>query len=238
MADRVLKVADKRSKYCVFGYCLLVEQTQLLKHIPTSIKSLCLTYYFIHELFTKHGEFIQTNETQDTAQYKSNHNDSDLTAKDLYYMLDSGEYNTIYGNVNINPSDKSINKYAWTFKVLKYEYDWGFYIGIDSSNKSFSNADFTVSAKNHNPYFAFTASGYTYNNGKVSNLKGQKWHAGDFVEMIFDVTNKKLTLRINGKTEGIILNVKVQNIQYHLAIVMSNEGHQIKLLKFQQEYQL
>eukprot|EP01083_Nonionella_stella_P198835 729710_1 len=98
--------------------------------------------------------------------------------------------NTTYGGVKIKSNGKYI--YRWQIKITATNYQWfAFSFGIDSSNKEFSDDDFSLSGPygNTNKFYAFGCTGKGKTGFKYCNTvppNGKKY--GEAVELCDTVT--------------------------------------------------
>ncbi len=116
-----LKTVDHETKSVIFGYCRM-KMTELSINLPTLIQYLFLSYYWIQEKFTVHGDY-----------------------KNLIHVKQFGNdwtylSNTVYGNSIIDYNDTSISKYIWSFRYINKSH-YGIVFGIDFSNNQHINSE-------------------------------------------------------------------------------------------------
>ena len=210
--------------------------------IPELIIVICTFYYYHFERFTAHGDKIKLIEYQSIATKCENKSAAD----DL-----DDPYHSVYGNIGIIGSNKA-NKYTWTFKILclpgSSTWNENLYIGIDSSNKSCVNDDFSqpmtvalINQKYHlyawgsDQHMYFKNDGYTYS----SRSYGKYWRADDIIKMELNMNEKSLRFYLNDVDQGIAS----QDIQfkegetYYLAVAIGDAGTSLKLISFDEIYQ-
>ena len=210
-----LKAANKKFKYTIFGYIHKHEQIQSIT-IPLLINYICLNYYLLNEKFTKHGEQIELNPFYNTIKLKNCTN------------------NTAYGDLIINDTDESVNEYQWHFKADLLGWIG---VGIDSSNKQYINDDFTNPDVNKSLFYAcilnpIRKEAYLYNTYGLGNSKLNIEFFEHF-KMILNQKNKKLKFEFNDEKLTIYHpNINFNNIQYHMAIALSQSQGFVKLTKF------
>ena len=222
-------MSDLDTKYLVFGYITAIESKLSDSIIPNTLKQLCFEFYFIIEEFGDHGNLISLNKSRDVASY-----------------IESvkSKCNTVYGIVEIDPSNEYLKAYKWTLQLLNYERKNGFYLGIDSSNKQFLNKHFTSNhrhsaIRNTNPFCAFTVRGqlrsihldWPFTNDSL------QFNVGDIVMLILDLANASFKIMINNDetNSAVHENVIVEDIKYRLAITLQRSNQSVKLIKYETE---
>lgn len=207
------KDENTQFKHSVFGYIRRYEKRNKTITIPIMIKYICLSYYLFDEKFTKHADHLIINDTQNIV---TNHNDA---------------YNTVYGNVKIDIKDKSILEYSWKFKVLfmPKDSDYNFLLGIDASNFSMINGTCN----------AGLCRLFDFNKGAVFGpdcfITYYTPAIGDEIDMICNVYDKKLLLKINGKeiiNDSYVLPIDFKNKEYRMTLTMSRNQQSMQLLQF------
>ena len=121
-----IKKVDDITKNAVYGFMRrcqkLLPCDNPYYNIPLLIKNICINYYWISEYFTSHGSNFRLNDKKNMVTNTG------------------GWLDTAYGNIEI---DSKPILYEWYFKIIQ---DGDIFIGIDSSNKEFINADFSKKA--------------------------------------------------------------------------------------------
>ena len=189
---------------------------------------MCFEYYWIEEKFTNHGPLIAVNDEGDIAWQETNDSNGVL-------------WNTVYGNKIIDTNNTFITRYKWTFKVLNFEDKNGYFIGIDASMKQHTNGDFTSSVVNNAQFYSFTATGWMYAAGRNTKTVHNKrqLEIGDIVCLQLDIKEKTLKLYINDldaiSTGHVFEDINVKDVNYTMAVTLSQKQHKIQLLKFEAE---
>lgn len=228
---------DKDTEFTVFGYCRRIENHLSSQHIPNAVLSLlCIKYYFMNEHFENHGSNIILNKMKDIINWRD-----DLTNIDINNRWRAQPQNTCYGNIWIDPMNKSFTRYQWRFKILNCsQLPTGFYLGIDSCDKSLVKADFgrqQIWGKKHY-FYGFTSRQNTFSQAQLMNenepipFMGRLWNKGDILEMILDIEYGELELYVNDQCRNT-LYIKVNGkVKYHLAVRLSSPQQSIQLLTF------
>ncbi len=217
-----LKSADKRFKYSVFGYIREYEEDKPV-NVPIMINYICLSYYLLTEKFTKHGDEMVLNESNET-----------VTKTDYSYN------NTVYGGIIIDGEDDSIIEYEWKFKVILKGWIG---IGIDSSNKKCINTDFTDSDDNGSQFYGVVMNhrkkAFLYDpNTDPTNDKPNcdiklEPSSGQHVKMTLNTNDKSLRFECAGEYLPIYhKDIDFDHRQYNMAIVLSSCGDHVQLTKF------
>ena len=233
-----LKYVDAKAMLLLHGFIHESEKNLSLT-IPDLITFVCIFYYYQWEYFTVHGPRIELNEMKNIATARdTQHEDGLITAGE--------QHNTVYGNIAIDASKQLI--YEWTIKILSTQSDESnenIYIGIDSSNKSRFDMDFSEYAGDiDHAYYAFGTDSTIYSNGNA----GRRWNYksyddpkavlddGDTVIMELDTMNNKLRYFINDidlDIEYCNENLIVENEIFYLAIALGCEGASVELIHFE-----
>ena len=171
-----VKFIDAEKQYLVSGFVREINDTlnSKLDNIPPLIPNACLLFYCIREDFTAKGDNIRAD-------------------TDIIRTVNVGQ-NTVYGKMVIKPED---NKYIykWVIQIIGTNYQYfAFSLGIDSSDKSIINDDFSVSGQygNTDKFYAFGSDGLK-NGYKYTNLfppkgkqYGEKCGLMDIITMILN----------------------------------------------------
>ena len=211
------KQADNETKSSVFGYIRRIEKSGKGWNIPLGIKYCCIDYYFLREYFTKHGDNIKVSKNKTLAEVSTNRH----------------RRQTLYGNVTIDLAEsddvKHHNRWKWTFKVSQSDPEsFGFWIGINNSNKTVLNDAISYSGIKYQSY-TLTNHGCLLPIGCCyESYDDAKWGAEAIIEMV--VEKKSLTFYTN----SILTHSSfISDSTYHLAVVLSEKGQKIELLKFE-----
>ena len=192
--------------------------------IPECIRQLCLKFYFIAEEFTVHGPNIKINQSKDIAW---RHDQSECILPK----------NTVYGNIVIDPSNKNINMYKWTFRILELRVKDGFYVGIDSSNKYYTHSHFTLGIYQSRRAYAFTMCGRTRPKKASKYYRELIFNEGDVICLILNIKTRVLGIIIDDEViETCHHNVQMDHVEYHLAIAMHYNGQKIQLINYETEH--
>ena len=202
-------------------------EKNLSLNVPDLITFICLFYYYQFEYFTLHGPRIQLNAQNNIATVIDEEFD---------------DTHTVYGNIAIDCNEKVICE--WKIKILKFNSNDFIYFGIDSSNKSKADEDFSNTSLVDYVYYAFGTDSNTYSNGNAHrvfgykhwNHEGAKLEVADTVTIELDTMNKKLKFLINDndlKIEYCDQELILKDQVYHLAIALSENGATVELVNFE-----
>ena len=206
---------DPVSQCIVFGFIRCIEQSlSKMRSIPMEIFSMCLLYYYNPEYFTNHGDYISLKNGDKTMEHNSDN-----------------EYDTVYGNLEIN--DKDYIKCSWTFQINKLNDNLVMGIGI-SCNRRVIN-DMFAGSENTYAYEAYRI-GELHSKGDLTEY-GCPWKDGDIVKMELDVENKTLRYFVNSEDQGIaVQDINFDNdIKYVMAMYL-DEKSIVTLLEFEATY--
>ena len=209
-----IKNIDKVTLYTVSGFIresqTLLPSNNAFYHIPLLVEHICINYYWIAEYFTVHGNGIQLN-------------DKNNIAKNNGYL----GFNSVYGNVDVSNSSMI---YTWTFKAST-----GLAIGIDSSNKSCYNDDFTDGIYNDAFFYSYLHNGYKYAHDLdviTGELAGDGWIEGDIIRMELNSSAKTLIFFVNNKDQAIYNYINFDNkTKYTMAASLDFDSN-IEIINF------
>ncbi len=226
-----VKAANKYFKYTVFGYLREYEEKESNLNTPMMVKCICLNYYLIKETFEKHGDFVSLNGDKNTA-IKYCDDTKPMAALDT---------NTVYGDLKMDNFDESISEYQWKFKIMKFSF-W-FEIGIDSSNESYTNSDFTSGGNED----TFHSCVFNQDAATIFETRATGWHLNekferksskidlkedDEIDMVFNIQTKTLKFKVKGEfIEPCSTEIDLNDKQYSMAIAM-NETATIQFVDF------
>ena len=164
-------------------------------------------------------------------QYHGNKNSVKITKDGKKCELIESNRTSIYGS-NIIPN--TTNKiYKWRFKCHKYQSSDSYDIGLDSAQNSWYNDAFYW--KDNSISYGFSASGDSYDCGKIKDGATTGWIAGDEILMVLDGNNKTLCIYITNKHQEKSLMKLRNNLQgYKMGIYMENIGDSIELIRFEE----
>lgn len=226
------KKSDEKSTLLVFGYLRSIEKSliSVRLNIPLALKCYCLSYYFLNDYFTIHGDNIIVNESGTIAQGN----------KSLFSR------NTVYGNelIELNVNHRHY-QWKWKFRLSQINPDTpGFWIGIDSSNKNKVNCTYSIYDDTYF-FYGLTNKGRIVRSGSypVKMLESKKkWGQETMIDMRIQFTTLKCTEMADSEGWWLIFRdisqdmeeswVSIKESKYHLAIVMSEKGQKIELLKY------
>ena len=235
MSDNFQKITDQATNDLVNGY--VKEQQLVFPFAKTAnytiplVQHLIATYFHAAEFFTTHGSLITLNEKSNTLTFNDNETEKC-----------SSTPCTVYGNIRID--DKMhCNKFLWEFKIISANDMVCIGIGIDSSNKEYTNTMFDSSINKY-PYYSFesikivTGLSQILTNDSSDDYGSFYCKPNSVVKMELDTNNKTLRYYVNGADQGIAVdNVKFDNNEQYVAAISVNKNVKIKLLKFEQKYQ-
>ena len=221
-------VADEHTKDIVNGY-LRLEQ-DLLPHtensyytIPALVIHLILSFFYNPEYFTIHGSRTKLNEDYDTFKFTK----------------DQGNYglNTTYGNIEIH-KEMYCNNFIWKFEIISIKTPICVAIGIDSSNKQYSESSFDSIMNDHTFYSYESIQSHSQMRGN----SGVKFDYGSIyctakttISMELDMKQKTLRYFVNGEDQGIAINdVNFANDERYSVAISTDNDIKIKLLQFEQ----
>ena len=218
-----LKKADDRTKYTIFGYCRQCSN-QLSLNLPMMIQYLVLLHYWIYETFSKYGDNIVVNKEKNIIKGCNG--------------IESTIYNTIYGNNVIEINDKSIKCYKWIFKILSTQRDdlmcdYPISIGIDSSNKKYTNQDFSDKYINKHLFYAIGTDGYKYTRNGSFDIMADSYN-GNQIELRLNMEYTTLSVKWGNNEPVSFSRIDfTDDKQYNLAISMPvSHQNQIQLINF------
>ena len=220
-----VKQADEKTKCIIFGYSREKQDALSIK-IPMMVQYLFLAYYWIQELFTKHGQGMRMD-----ASCKKVTREGD-------YILINEWYNTVYGNNVVDVNDTSIRCYKWRFKI----YGEPFILGIDSSTNvdKLINWDFANPYENKADYYSICTAGetaYTINSKSDSNERSfdKIWGDGDIITLTLLMDWKELLCTVNDAYEYTVAeNIDFDKFKsFNVAISIERESDSVELLSFQ-----
>ena len=231
---RKIKSIPSYDRNLIFGYFRILQNLfnslDPYYNAPKLVIYLCLYYYDDREFFAVHGLFIKLDKTNKLASH---------TKKFKIFEIEST--NTIYGNIDINPSDKSSNLYIWRFEIIESHYS--IYIGIDASNKSYKDSSFYDKSS-----FYFASDGEILlchddsliDDDTIDNFglidDSDYWQKCDLIKMELNTKNKTIKYYKNWENEGIgFKNIDFGNKICNLAISIGDE-ESIKLIDFEQKF--
>ena len=214
-------------RQCEYEYFGDIRLQNAYYNIPMLVNHLCLFYYYICECFTVHGSAITLNNQCNTATITS---DFDSTDQILW-----GEWQTVYGSIDIKVGSFSI--YKWWFKILELDTKSDdIHIGIDSSNKTQLEVGFySRDNKYHN--YAYRSNGDLYKMQDQVACSGLStgYQCDDIVTMQLDLRRKAIRFWVNEKDQGeLFKNIKIKDIIYHLAVCLEGNSS-IQLIKFERK---
>ncbi len=200
----------------IFGYTREV-QSELKLNIPIMIQYIFMTHYWIKEQFTIHGRDITLDKTNKNAHAKNQES------------LERYEFQTVYGNNVINAKDTAVIKYEWSFRYINTNGS-DIYIGIDSSNDTITEDDFSDPDTNRHRFYALGSLGesYSYNEEMGCNYYGGNkschYNKEDIIVMTLEIKDKYGELMIRNdksKNEAIIgKHIDLKNDQYNMAVAI------------------
>ena len=125
-------------------------------------------------------------------------------------------WNTAYGNIWIDPNEKSVSEYRWDIKLYRKHFvDFYINIGIDASDKKFTDKNFGFGfTDTDSMYYSYRTDGYIESGNRNGSLLstvtiaqwGQQCERKDIVTMILNVKNGTLTFCRNNQDMGIAHN--------------------------------
>ena len=262
MATTRWRRADDRTKSSVFGYMRRIESNSKKIRVPLAIKCYCISYYYLNDHFTHHGDNIIVNKSGNTASGKR----------------EEFQDNLVYGNeiINLSESLKMVNhRYKWTFKVSQTDVDCpGFWIGINDSNKKHLNDPHKMLDDFCHGLSKIKSYSLTHKGGFFGTEDGGKWGKylwgkEGLIEMeligkkvakyqrdrdllqilnnpviiasigftpkldhIEEICEWEIIFSINGVKATDIIKT-VEPSAYHLAVGISMKGQSIEILKFE-----
>lgn len=227
-----LKHINQKTKDLVSGYIKNMEKELNGSIIPSLIITTCILFFHAKEFFSKIGKFMMTDdESLTTLRVSSNvdNPDSQKIAR-----------NSAYGSVVIH--DKHHCIYVWTIKILKVDV-FDTFIGMDSSNKKYINANFTLQSGYDKlyKYYAIDHCGLKYGHIEGEEEYGIRFGVNSVVRMEVNTKDKTIEYWINGKSQGVAFeNVDFDDCEYYFAVSLcTNEyeyAHCVKLIDFQQKF--
>ena len=225
--DEIKKI-DERTKIIVLGYIRLCQKLLSSKNnpyynIPELINYLCIIYYHHSEYFTKHGQFIQLNQNNDTI---------------TRILKVSNTDNSVYGNILIDAAVNLNIIYSWTFKIIESSL---MFIGIDSSNKKHIGGDFSFF--NGDYFYAYGGGdgignhGWIYSQITLEEEYGDNLKINDELRMELNTKNSTMRYFINNIDQGIAFqDIDFDdNKKYYMAICLTSSS-KVKLIDFNQTY--
>ena len=221
---------DDVAIYLVHGFIHEYEQLfSLKKFIPAEIIEICLCFYCDDiEHFVYNGSVISLNNNNKIANC--------LKSWDDYEQL------TVYGDININ---NKINSnyliYKWKLKIIQKQIGSPIGIGIDSSNKTHFNDDFSNPFINYDQFYCFMNNGYT---ACSQNILLQPWcesfthKTNNIIEMEINTKHKTISYAVNDENLSTAFkNIMFSNdIKYNMAIMTDYCQIQIELLSFERRF--
>eukprot|EP01084_Bolivina_argentea_P276399 471609_1 len=230
MSLSVLKNADSKIKMLIFGYTREV-QSELELNIPIMIQYIFMAHYWIKEQFAIHGRDIALDKTNKNAHVKKQLQSPSLVRD---------QFQTVYGNNVINAKDTAIIKYEWSFRYINTN-TFAIYIGIDSSNDTTTEDDFSDPGCNKHKFYALGSSGklYSYDeeigrnfyHGNISYY----YNRGDIIVMTLEIKDNYGELIIRNNSDGTIIgeHINLENDKYNMAVAMVTNGKvEIELIGF------
>ena len=178
-------------------------------NVPVMIQYIRLDFYFMHEYFKCHGAHLFIDQIK-RRKVECNR-----------FIGTSGlGSNTVYGNVNIDLNDTTIEEYNWYFKIRNMMNHNTFIIGIDSYknklNRKFINSYFSAVGSNPSHLYAFGSNGRLYchnktnGNNRSNYIDGKKWKKRDLIQIKSSMANDTLELILNNMCEEIIYDLDVK----------------------------
>ena len=233
-----LRFVDERTNDLVTGFIREINPNSEIT-IPSLVSSSCILFYYLREYFTISGDRIAISDDKLTA--------STIRAQNF-------ETNTVYGNVSINNKYNAI--YSWSIQLLSYN-DYTIEIGIDGSNKIYSNTDFAhkirysvyAGDEKEPNYYLFTSdAGKCCHKSEQAQTEiyGKQFRPPDIVGMELNVKERTLQFYVNNKSQGIAysdIDFDGEH-EYYLAICLCAHGSYhsaitgscVKLIDFQCSY--
>ena len=133
-------------------------------------------------------------------------------------------------------NDNHFNKYKWKCKLVGINTEYTrTIIGIDSSNRSFYNDNYTDYWHNIHRFYALGSDGKLHYNddGYAGEHHKKEWKNNDIIEMKLNIKNKTLEYFINGISDGIAYkDVCMESHKYYMRVTFDQKGSGIQLLEF------
>ena len=225
---QLLNSIDQRTKDIVNGYIHKV-QTLICGHdnnpyfiISDLIISLCIIYYYQSEYFSVWGSEMMIK--------------SSYLEKQNIVEMRSGNWNTAYGNLQINAKNYSNSILKWKIKILN---DAWMCFGLDASNKKYLRAVFwsRQAAKDGNKFYCYRSDGFKYSHNNTLTVQygeryGGDYHAGDEVTLELNVKHKTIKFYKNSEDLGIAFKDFDGSVTYNFAVTISGR-YSIQLMQFQ-----
>ena len=209
-ALEVLKKADEKTQFTVFGY-IREQQDSLSMNIPENITYSCMGYYFIPEYFDKikYTDLVNLSDDKMRITYLGKHD------------WHPNEDNFVQGHQEI----KSIAKVVcvWTLKIDKFD------PGLFGSVMTFG----VVSTKNDNRMCGFNNNHLNWQKNKSEHVK-----TGDIIKVKLDLTvsNGRLSCIVNDEERRITAAPYgiSDDVKYRMALKILNESDCVSLLEYQE----
>eukprot|EP01084_Bolivina_argentea_P173912 301254_1 len=221
MSVKSSKQASNRVKSLVFGYIREHESLESI-NIPSLISYTCLTYYFVHEFFSKARE----------DHFKISDDKMMVTKIEGNGHLD----HTIYCNQWINTSSNIIAK--WTFSVQNDSNVKSMYFGL-ASNDKIIDEDFC--SQDNGPCYEISSAGdkfsHTFPGGYPLGSEFG-WHSNGTITFILDLTNLTFAIQINDEKPKAIFNdiEKGNDIKYKMAVQLCDKNDCVILKEYEESY--
>ena len=252
MAATLWKQADERSKISMLGFIRRIEKNLGEQNIPFPIKCFCISYYFGIDYFTTHGHNIKINRYENIAEGTTKLNKRNavygneilelLKRKNLHnrykwtFKVSQTDPDSPGFWIGINNSNKSIlsqrdlhnddaNKNFRSYALTNQ----GRIIGSDNcigDNLKWDRKWGTEATIEMELAFKYTKLGAS----SYGLLRFEWLDRGEFLER--NPWQWNLIFTVNGQT-GDDLVVIIDPSVYHLAVIMSEKGQSIELIKFE-----
>ena len=219
------KGADDKTKLSVLGYTRRIMNKLKGWNVPLSIQYYCISYYYLTDYFTEHGDNITINDDGNIAKGKTKRH----------------RRNTVYGNeiIDFDSIDKnSKHVWKWRFQISQLNCDSpGFWIGInDADPKILNDAVMNYGDISHS-YLCTNKGRVLIHGGNQENVIA--WNSNAIIEM--KVTGfrhgyfgSEMSFKIDsGGNTGTKLFEYIEEGKYSLAVVISEQGQKIEILDFE-----
>ena len=138
--------------------------------------------------------------------------------------------NTCYGTIKIPSTNESIHH--WIFKIIQT--DNFIAIGIDETNYTRTDKSFFDFTTNSKVYGIWSDGDVTrWDKGHRSG-KSVKFGDNDTVEMILDLKNKSISIRVNEQDKRIVVDdvTTGDEIEYCMAVALKFDQTSVRLLNY------
>eukprot|EP01084_Bolivina_argentea_P055104 101043_1 len=155
-------------------------------------------------------------------KFNTSNNNKTIVKRDNYW-------HTCYGSQVIPYNSTGVHK--WTIKIDRLK-GGDCAIGIDEASHKWKDKAFYDHPEGTNHYGYSAYNGNKYNPSGNGTKYNKEYATNDIIEIVLDLSCKKLSFGINNSQTKHAFNVKNTNIGYCLAVALFNPNDSLSLISY------